>query len=44
MIPAESLDSGVKLAVDVWATVCESAPADTAGGGNAINVIVLVAT
>ena len=43
-MPAESLDSGVKLAEVVWATVCESAAADTAGGGNAVKVIVLAAT
>jgi len=44
VIPAESLDSGVKLAVTVCATVRESAEAATAGGGNAMNVIVFVAT
>jgi hypothetical protein len=44
VMPAESLDSGVKLAVAVCATVRDSEEADTAGGGNAMNVIVLVAT
>ena len=43
MTPAESLESGVKLAVMVCATVCESAVADTAGGGNAVKLIVLAA-
>ena len=43
-MPAESFESGVKLAVMVCATVRESEEADTAGGGNAMNVIVLVAT
>ena len=44
VMPAESFESGVKLAVTVCATVRESAEADTAGGGNAMNVIVFVAT
>jgi hypothetical protein len=43
-MPAESFESGVKLAVMVCATVRESEEADTAGGGNAMNVIVFVAT
>jgi hypothetical protein len=43
-MPAESLESGLKLAVAVCATVRESAEEDTAGGGNAMNVIVFVAT
>ena len=43
-MPAESLDSGVKLAVAVCPTVRESAEVDTAGGGNAVKVIVLAAT
>jgi len=44
VIPAESLESGMKLAVTVCVTIRESAEAETAGGGNAMNVIVLVAT
>ena len=43
-MPAESLDSGVKLAVALCPTVRESAEADTAGGGKAVKVIVLAAT
>ena len=43
-MPAESLESGVKLAVAVCVTVRDSDEADTAGGGKATKVIVLVAT
>lgn len=41
MSPAESLVNGVSVAVALYATVDVSATALTAGGGNAVNEIVL---
>ena len=44
MKPAESLLRGVNDAVVACSTVTDSGDADTAGGGSAVKVIVLVAT